>query len=120
MIRIMLKSKIAMARITGTQLEYEGSITVDADLLEAANILHGEQVQVLNINNGNRFITYGIAAQRGSGMVILNGPAARLGMKGDTIIILSYCEVDDREAGTFESKIVLTDGKNHVTEIKQS
>ena len=87
----MLKSKIHRATLTGTKLDYEGSITFDENLLEKADILLGEQVHVLNINNGERFITYTIAAPRGSGTVFLNGPAARRGEVGDKIIILSYC-----------------------------
>ncbi len=110
--RIMLKSKIYNASITGTKLGYEGSITLDTDLLEAADILPGEQVHILNLSNGTRFITYTIAAERGSGTVVLNGPAARLGMVGDKVIILSYCEVDANEAITLKQIFVQVDEKN--------
>ena len=91
--RTILKSKIHKATLTGTDLDYEGSITIDENLLEKADILPGEQVHVLNINNGQRFVTYAIAAPQGSGTVLLNGPAARLGTVGDKVIIISYCQV---------------------------
>ena len=105
--RIMLKSKIHRATLTGTELHYEGSVTVDQDLLDEADILPGEQVQVLNLNSGARLITYAITAPRGSGTILLNGPAARLGMVGDTISILSYCDLDDADARRFKPKILL-------------
>lgn len=110
--RFMLKSKIHRATLTGTDLNYEGSITVDLDLLEAADILPGEQVQVLNLNNGARLVTYAISAPRGSGTMLLNGPAARLGMPGDIVTILSYCDVDNGEARTLKPRVVLVDEKN--------
>src|SRR5512145_1412584 len=96
--RFMLKSKIHRATLTGTDMHYEGSITVDENLLDAADILPGEQVHVLNLNNGARLVTYAIIAPRGSGTMLLNGPAARLGMPGDTVTILTYCELDDEQA----------------------
>ena len=114
MLRIMLRSKIHRATITGTELDYEGSITVDADLLEKADILVGEQVQVLNLNNAQRFLTYTIAAERGSGTIMLNGPAARLGSVGDKIIILSYCKLPDEDARKFKPIIVHVDEKNRL------
>jgi aspartate 1-decarboxylase len=110
--RFMLKSKIHRATLTGTELNYEGSITVDQDLLDEADILPYEQVQVLNLNSGARLITYAISAPRGSGTVLLNGPAARLGMPGDLVIILTYCDVSDEEAPAVKPKVVLVDGKN--------
>ncbi len=115
MLRTMLKSKIHRATLTGTDLDYEGSIAVDLDLLEAADILPGEQVQVLNLNNGARLITYAITAKRGSGTVLLNGPAARLGVKGDIVIILTYAQVTDEEARHHKSKVVHVDSFNRVT-----
>lgn len=115
MLRTMLKSKIHRATLTGTDLDYEGSIAVDLDLLEAADILPGEQVQVLNLNNGARLITYAITAKRGSGTVLLNGPAARLGVKGDIVIILTYAQVTDEEARRHKSKVVHVDSSNRVT-----
>jgi aspartate 1-decarboxylase len=114
--RIMLKSKIQRPILTGTELLYEGSITVDQDLLEASDILPGEQVHVFNVNNGARLITYAITAPRGSGTVMLNGPAARMGMVGDKLVILSFCEVEDNEARTLQPKIIRVDEKNRMQE----
>jgi len=110
--RIMLKSKIHRATITDKHLDYEGSITVDTDLLEASDILPGEQVHVLNLNNGNRFVTYTIPAPRGSGAVIPNGPAARLGEIGDRVIILSYFHCDEAQASEFKAKVIVIDENN--------
>ncbi len=110
--RFMLKSKIHRATLTGTDMHYEGSITVDQNLLDAADILPGEQVHVLNLNNGARLVTYAIAAARGSGTMLLNGPAARLGMPGDTVTILTYCEVDEAQARSLKPRVVLVDEKN--------
>ena len=110
--RIMLKSKIHRATLTGTDLEYEGSITIDEDLLEKADILPGEQVHVLNLNNGQRCVTYAIAAVRGSGTVLLNGPAARLGTVGDKLIVISYCQIPEEKAKGLKTKIVIVDDHN--------
>jgi aspartate 1-decarboxylase len=112
--RIMLKSKIHRATVTGTALEYEGSIAIDTDVLERADVLPGEQVHVFNVNNGQRFVTYAIAAARGSGTVLLNGAAARLGEPGDKVIIVSFAGVPDDEARSFQPRILLVDGKNRV------
>jgi len=114
--RFMLKSKIHRATLTGTELDYEGSITIDEDLLEKVDILPGEQVHVLNINNGQRFITYAIAGRRDSGTILLNGPAARLGMVGDKVIIISYCQVPAEKAKDFHAKIVFVDDENRLKE----
>jgi aspartate 1-decarboxylase len=114
--RIMLKSKIQRPRLTGTELLYEGSITVDEDLLEKADILSGEQVHVFNVNNGARLITYAISAPRGSGTVMLNGPAARMGMVGDKLVILSFCEVEGDEAQWHQPVIVRVDDNNRIKE----
>lgn len=108
----MLKAKIHRARLTGTDLHYEGSIAIDRDLLVAADILPGEQVHVLNLQNGERLITYAIEAPAGSGTMMLNGPAARLGMVGDIVIIVSYCSVDDAEARRLKPTIVHVDQQN--------
>jgi len=97
-------------------LDYEGSITIDEGLLEKADILPGEQVHVLNINNGQRFVTYAIAAPRGSGTVLLNGPAARLGTVGDKVIIISYCQVPAKKTKDLQAKIVFVDDKNRPKE----
>jgi aspartate 1-decarboxylase len=108
------KSKIAHATVTQAELYYEGSITIDEALLKAVNIIPGEKVEVLNINNGNRLETYAIAGKAGSGEVCLNGPAARLGFAGDKIIILSYALMEPREAKKSKTKIVYLDEKNHI------
>jgi len=110
--RLMLKSKIHGATITDKQLHYKGSITLDKHLLKAANILPGEQVHVLNLNTGDRSITYAIVAPAGSGTVVLNGPAARLGEIGDKIIVLSYCQCENDEARKIKPAIVHVDDKN--------
>jgi aspartate 1-decarboxylase len=112
----MLKSKIHRATLTGTELDYEGSITIDENLLEKADILPGEQVHVFNINNGERFITYTIAAPRGSGTVFLNGPAARRSEVGDKTIILSYCQVSSEKANDLKARVVFTDDDNRPKE----
>ena len=88
--RFMLKSKIHRATLTGTELDYEGSIAIDRKLIEAAGLLPGEQVHVLNLNNGARLVTYVIEAPAGSGTMMLNGPAARLGLPGDKVVVLCY------------------------------
>ena len=110
MLVTVLKSKISNVRVTRAELYYEGSITVDADVLQAAGIRAGEKVEVLNLNNGSRLETYAIEGKKGSGEVCLNGPAARQGTPGDRIIILSYALMDHEEAGTFKAdKVVLED-----------
>lgn len=118
--RIMLKSKIYRARITGTELGYEGSIAIDRALLDAADMLPGEQVHVLNLNNGSRIITYIIEAPANSGTIVLNGPAARTGHVGDYVIILSYCEMSDEDARTLKPQVVTVDDKNTLQESRQS
>ncbi|MEN8256146.1 MAG: aspartate 1-decarboxylase [Verrucomicrobiota bacterium] len=110
--RIMKKSKIHTATITGLELYYEGSITIDRDLMEMADMLPGEQVQVVNLNNGERLITYTISGERGSGVIELNGPAARLAAIGDKVIIISYGNYDDAEAKTLEPIVVFVDENN--------
>ena len=112
--RIMLKSKIHRATLTATDLQYEGSIGIDRILLDAADILPGEQVHVLNINNGNRLITYAIEAPAGSGTMMLNGPAARCGMPGDIVIVLTYANFDDAEAKRFHPNIIRVDEANRI------
>ena len=116
--RIMLKSKIHRARVTETNIDYEGSITIDKKLMEEADILPYEQVQVLNINNGARFATYAIEGECGE--ICLNGAAARLVTKQDTVIILSYCHVDDSEARNFIPKLVYVDAKNAIKETNRA
>lgn len=110
----MLKSKIHRARLTEVNLDYEGSITIDRALMQAADLLPGEQVHVLNINNGERLITYVIEGPENSGVIGLNGAAARLGAVGDPVIILSYCILDDGMAAGTEAKIVRVDERNRI------
>jgi len=118
--RIMLKSKIHRARVTEVNIDYEGSLSIDKKLMEEADILPYEQVQVLNINNGARFETYAIEADPDSGEIGIKGAAARLVTKGDTIIILAYCHVEDDEAGNIIPKLVYVDDKNAITEVKRA
>ena len=115
--RTMLKSKIHRARVSVVNLDYEGSITLDEGLMRAADILPYEQVQVLNINNGARFITYAIKGER-DGEICINGAAARLAAKGDIIIILSYCQVADDEAPEFMPRLIYVDANNAIVNTK--
>ncbi len=112
----MLRSKIHRATVTGTDLDYEGSIAIDRSLLEAADMLPGEMVHVLNLNNGARMETYIIEAPAGSGTMLINGPAARLAVPGDLIIVLAYCLVSDEEARSLKPAVVHVDGDNRVAE----
>lgn len=113
----MFKSKIHRATVTMAELYYEGSITIDKDLLDAAGILPYEKVQVVNVNNGSRFETYTFEGEKGSGMICLNGPAARLGSVGDEIIIITYAQMTPEEAEKFKPKTVLVDKENKITKI---
>ncbi|MDO4557762.1 MAG: aspartate 1-decarboxylase [Planctomycetia bacterium] len=110
--RIMLKSKIHRATLTGVNPDYEGSIAVDRELLIAADILPGEQVHVLNLNNGTRLITYVIEAPAGSGTILLNGPAARLGLTGDVVVLITYAHFTEAELKTYRPEIVHVDSRN--------
>ena len=112
--RQMLKSKLHRATITATQLNYKGSIGIDASLLKECDLVPGERVQVLNFNNGERLETYVIEEKSGSGSIVLYGPAARRGAAGDVISVLSYCLADEEEARTLEPKLVMVDGDNRV------
>ena len=114
--RTMLKSKIHRARVTQVNLDYEGSITIDRTLMEASDMLPFERVEVLNINNGARFSTYTIEGEANSGVIGLNGAAARLVAKGDIIIILSYCQVLDDEAAGMMPTLIYVDSKNRIFE----
>jgi aspartate 1-decarboxylase len=114
----MLKSKIHRATVTGSDLHYVGSITIDSDLLEAADIREHEQVHVVDVDNGARFETYTIAGARGSGEIKINGAAARLVHTGDTVIVISYAEYDERELATYEPKVVhVKTGTNEIITI---
>ena len=106
MLRVMLKSKIHRATITGCDLHYVGSITIDPDLLEAADVLEHEEVHVLDIDNGARFETYTIAGGRGSGVMQINGAAARLVQQGDTVIVVSYAHYDEAELRRYAPRVV--------------
>ena len=108
----LLKGKIHRATVTQCDLNYEGSISVDATLLDRAGILAHEQVDVLNITNGQRFTTYAIPAPAGSGMIGINGAAARLAQKGDLVIIVAYARMEEAEAKSFNPRVVLVDGHN--------
>lgn len=113
----MLKGKIHRATVVQAELDYVGSITVDEELLEAAGILEYEKVQIVDINNGSRFETYTICGERGSGMICLNGAAARCVSTGDKIIIMAYAGVDAKEAKDHKPKVVFVDEKNHISRI---
>ena len=102
----LLKSKIHQVAVTEANLNYVGSITIDEALMEAANLIENEKVQVLNINNGERLETYVIKGKRDSGVICLNGPAARKAAVGDTVVIISYCSMDFEEAKTFKPTII--------------
>ncbi|HVL31435.1 MAG TPA: aspartate 1-decarboxylase [Solirubrobacteraceae bacterium] len=116
--RTMLKSKIHRATVTGSDLHYVGSITIDADLLEAADILEHEQVHVLDVDNGARFETYTIAGERGSGTVQVNGAAARLVHAGDTIIVISYAAYDAGELQGHAARVVHVEaGTNAIVDV---
>ena len=113
----MLKGKIHRATVVQAELDYVGSITVDSDLLDAAGILEYEQVQVVDINNGNRFETYTIAGERGSGLICLNGAAARCVSVGDKIIIMSYCQLKAQEAAAHKPNVVFVDDQNKISTV---
>jgi aspartate 1-decarboxylase len=116
MILNVLKSKIHRAVVTEANLNYIGSVTIDRDLMDAAGLLEYEQVQIVNINNGHRFETYCIAGKRGSGVICLNGAAARLVCVGDQVIIMAYCQIDSENVEQHLPKIVFVDELNRITE----
>ena len=110
----VLKSKIHRAKVTEANLQYAGSITIDERLMEAANLLIGEKVQVVNLHNGERFETYVIKGKKNSGGICLNGPAARLGQVGDLVIILAYAQMSPEEAKKFHPRIVQLNERNRL------
>jgi aspartate 1-decarboxylase len=116
MFRTLLKSKIHRVAVTDCELHYEGSCAIDEDLLAAANIAENEQVHSWNINNGERFITYAIRGQRGSGMISVNGSAARRAAVGDLIIIASFAQVHEEQVAAFRPKLVFVDANNRIKE----
>jgi len=112
--RTVMKSKIHRAVVTDADLNYMGSITIDEALMEAADIIENEKVQVVNNNNGERFETYAIKGERGSGVICLNGASARLVQKGDIIIIISYCQLRDDEIDNHSPRVVFVDEHNRI------
>lgn len=119
MLRHLLKSKIHRAAVTHCELHYEGSCAIDENLLEASDIRENEQIHVWNIANGERFVTYAIRAERGSGIVSLNGSAARRASVGDLIIIAAFGMVDDAEAARHAPRLVFVDERNRQTELRR-
>lgn len=117
MLRRMKKSKIHRATVTDANLNYQGSITIDKDILDAADILVGEMVQVVNINNGSRAETYTIEGERGTGTVCMNGAIARLAQVGDILIIISYADYTEEELKSFKSITVKVDESNKITDV---
>jgi aspartate 1-decarboxylase len=115
--RTLLTAKIHSCTITDANLQYMGSISIDELLLTAVGIVPYEQVQVVNVNNGERFVTYAIAATSGSGSIELNGAAARLGAKGDKLIIMTYAQFDELEMSKHQPRVVLVDDRNQITQI---
>lgn len=113
----MLKGKIHRAVVKQAELNYVGSITIDPKLMEAAGILEYEQVQIVDVENGNRFETYTIDGEPGSGMICLNGAAARQVQVGDHVIIMAYCQMDDKEAADHKPKVVFVDEENHISRV---
>lgn len=118
--RMLLKSKIHRATVTDASLHYEGSVTLDPLLMEATDIVEWEQVDIYNINNGNRLTTYAISGERGSGIVCLNGAAARLVQIGDLVIICSYAPYSDEERQQHVPRIVLVDDHNRITQSRKA
>jgi aspartate 1-decarboxylase len=116
MLLTIMKSKIHRATVTEAVLEYEGSITIDESLMIKANLLPFEKVQVLNMNNGERFETYVIKGDKDTGVICLNGPAARLGYKGDEVVIISYVMMDKNEYDNYQPLIVLVDKNNRIAD----
>ncbi|MET9851643.1 aspartate 1-decarboxylase [Streptomyces sp. NPDC006450] len=117
MLRTLFKSKIHRATVTQADLHYVGSVTVDADLLDAADLLPGELVHIVDITNGARLETYVIKGERGSGVIGINGAAAHLVHPGDLVILISYAQMDDAEARVFEPRVVHVDGDNRIIEL---
>ena len=114
MLRNMMKSKIHRATVTQADLHYVGSVTIDADLLDAANLLAGELVHIVDIDNGARLETYTIAGERGSGVIGINGAAARLVHPGDLVILIAYGQMEDAEAREFKPSVVFVDSENKI------
>ncbi len=120
MFRTLLKSKIHRVAATHAELHYEGSCAIDEDLLDAADILENEQVHIWNINNGERFVTYAIRAQRGSGVISVNGSAARRASVGDLLIIASFAQVHENQVGEHKPRLVFVDEANRQKELRHA
>ena len=118
MLRTLLKSKIHRVKTTHCELHYEGSCAIDEDLLDAANICENEQVHIWNVDNGERFVTYAIKGERGSGMISVNGSAARRASVGDLLIIAAFAQVDEKELATHQPQLVFVDGNNRQVELR--
>ncbi|WP_287862219.1 aspartate 1-decarboxylase [Corynebacterium sp.] len=117
MLRTMLKSKIHRATVTQADLHYVGSCTIDADLMEAADILEGEQIDIVDIDNGNRLTTYAITGDRGTGVIGINGAAARLISPGDLVIIIGYAQYSEEDLKSYTSRVVFVDENNKQVEL---
>lgn len=117
MLRTMLKSKIHRATVTQADLHYVGSVTIDADLMDAGDLLEGEQVTIVDIDNGNRLVTYAITGERGSGVIGINGAAAHLIHPGDMVILIAYGIVEDAQAREYQPKIVFVDAGNRQVDL---
>jgi len=118
MLRTVYRSKIHGAVVTQANLEYEGSITIDEDLLSAADIIPNERVQIANLNNGSRIETYVIAGRKGSGTICMNGGAARWAVAGDRVLIISYAMMEEEEAAAFKPKVIFVNDKNKIVNRK--
>ena len=117
MLRTMLKSKIHRATVTKADLHYVGSVTIDADLMDAADLIEGEQVTIVDIDNGARLVTYAITGERGSGVIGINGAAAHLVHPGDLVILISYGQMDDAEARAYRPRVVHVDAANKIVDL---
>ena len=117
MLRTMVKAKIHRATVTQAELNYVGSLTIDLDLMEICDILPNEQVHIVNVTNGHRMVTYAIVGERGSGVMCLNGAAARHGQKGDIIIVMTYAHFTDDEAREFAPKVAIVDENNRLIQV---
>ena len=115
--RFMLHSKIHRATVTQAELHYVGSVTIDRDLLDAADLWPGQRVDIVDVTNGHRLTTYAIEGERGSGIICINGAAAHLVSPGDLVIIIAYAAMDEREARSFQPKVVFVDGANRIVEV---
>lgn len=118
MFRTLLKSKIHRVAVTDCELHYEGSCAIDEDLLDAANLSENEQIHIWNINNGERFVTYAIRGQRGSGIISVNGSAARRAAVGDLIIIAAFAQVHEDQVAGFQPQLVFVDANNRIQELR--